>query len=100
MLILPHQNEPFISRLDVMNMLQKSLAALFALSLAFTACKKKEEAQPQTQSTTVAVADENGMIEKFSFDGNLKATRRDVSFSVTGTTAPSATATDILYSCV
>ncbi len=66
------------------------IALALSATLAFTNCKKSEDTTPATPE--IAVADANGMVERFNFDGNLNGVRRtNVTFSnpnnatVTGT---------------
>jgi hypothetical protein len=68
---------------------------LCACAIVFTSCKKEEEDTPPTPTTPeVAVADENGIIERFTFDTNLNGTRRTgVAFTNLGTGADVATTT-------
>ncbi len=77
--------------------MKKTLFSLLCVcAIAFTSCKKEEETPPTPVPTTpeVAVADENGVIERFSFDTNLNGTRRTgVGFTNFGTGIEAATTT-------
>lgn len=68
------------------------IALALSATLAFTNCKKSEET-PAPTTPEIAVADANGVIERFNFDGNLNGLRRtNVTFSTVN--APTLTATD------
>jgi hypothetical protein len=65
------------------------LLAALAATLFVSACNKKTS-EPEPQQPTIPVADENGLIESFTFQGNLNSTRRG---AITVTTSGTVTAT-------
>ncbi len=55
------------------------ILATLICSISFSSCKKSTE---ETPAPEIAVADANGVIERFNFDGNLNGLRRtNVTFS-------------------